>query len=85
MRGKSAQGLVFPPVKRGQWFSRLILQMKEGRGEGEGVAQEGVAFEESQKRSPKVNLWEEVRFGKRKRVFSWGGSLEGENCRDAAV
>lgn len=64
MGGKSAQGLVFPPVKEGPWLSHLVLQMKKGRGEG--GAQERVGFGESQKRSPEVNLWEEVRFGKRK-------------------
>lgn len=75
--------LFFHLWNRGNGYLTSFCRWKKGRAEG--VAQEGVGFGESQKCSPKLNVWEEVRFGKRKWVSSWGGSAERENHKDAAV
>lgn len=79
--GSGAQRLVFPRGS-GAVVSHLALETKRGRGEG--VAQ-GVGSGGGQKRGLKLELWDEVRFGKRKQVTTWGGSPERESHGDAAL
>lgn len=62
-------------------MSHLAVETKRGRGEG--VARGG-GFGGGPKRGLKLELWDEVRLGKRKRVATWGGSPERESRGDAA-